>query len=79
MAFGKLLFGSCCSSKTSLGFTEYRYFLKLTLNENSLKIGLKIDFSELVIFGKVQAQKNLQPKHHQDQLQLYEQHETNNR
>ena len=26
-----------------------------------------------------QAQKNLQPKHRQDQLQLHEQHETNNR
>ena len=35
--------------------------------------------SRQALSQRSQAQKNLQPKHHQDQLQLHEQHETNNR
>ena len=35
--------------------------------------------SRQALSQRSQAKKNLQPKHHQDQLQLYEQHETNNR
>ena len=35
--------------------------------------------SRQALSQRSQAKKNLQPKHHQDQLQLHEQHETNNR